>query len=372
MENCKKFVDNVIDNWNEEKIINPFTKRKINFYTKTFNTIKNQCETYTNCNQIGLKNLSNTCYLDSVLFVLLAVQNKYIDKYILFKEFNDENISNICGKNLNLIKKFQSELRKLTFEFRNAILINDIPSCKNFINIYKSCINLIYPNFSNKNIQRDAQEFMSFIIALFNFDSNFYSIIEEKKRFKKNKNSSRFTKVSKVVSEHNLVTWQIPYFTFEDKNNIELSSLLKYSDSGAELEDPYFFDTDTHRTNPFYFYVSETKLRKLPPYLIFTIERVNKLNLQFNDNNIIPESYIKDLKLFGIIVQLGFSGASRLSQQKMSEIGGGHYISYVLCDKNWYEYDDLSPKIKKVGSYEKLLKKTNVCNRGVMYFYSRF
>ena len=48
-----------------------------------------------NCQQLGgLINTGDSCYLDSVLFALLAIPNKFVNKYLLFKKINNNKALN--------------------------------------------------------------------------------------------------------------------------------------------------------------------------------------------------------------------------------------------------------------------------------------
>ena len=82
--------------WSKNKLINPFTNRPIVKNGPTYTFFNENCEKYlqsSHCfNLKGLKNIGGTsCYMDSVLFALLAVPNSFVQK-TLSGSFNVRNL----------------------------------------------------------------------------------------------------------------------------------------------------------------------------------------------------------------------------------------------------------------------------------------
>ena len=54
----------------------------------------------------------------------------------------------------------------------------------------------------------------------------------------------------------------------------------------------------------------------------------------------------------------------------MGTINSGHYIAYIKCGRIWYEYNDVSPKLEKIGTYDDMLRHyPSPLERGTLYFY---
>jgi len=376
--NCKKFARGVLKNWEEKKVTNPFTDRKIGFFKKTFRKLDAKCSAYTDCNdKKGLANLGATCYLDSVLFLLLAMENKYIDQYILYKDFTLANVPKTCDKDpkksLVATQKLQQELVKLAFQMRQGKFSRET-TCKNFIRQYgKRCSQSIYPAFQNPNVQRDASEFLEFIFAAFNFSKQFSSEVVGRKKWKVQESDRFFMKrhESVTVNQNDTVIWHVPYTQLEEENDLE--DLLRYEfEETLDEENPHYAQSDqVAKTEPMFFMKGSQWFKKLSSFVVFYLERVDRTNpyAPFLETSIEPNESIRGRKLFGIVVQRGYSGGSGRNS-RMAEIGGGHYVSYFKCKDTWYLFDDLGPNITEVGSYEDLLE-TDATTRGVLYFYSK-
>jgi ubiquitin C-terminal hydrolase len=157
--------------------------------------------------------------------------------------------------------------------------------------------------------------------------------------------------------------------------NTEIKKLLSYKTKTLlDNNNPKYHQSDTQKKNPLLYFEKNIRLKIFPPYLVIHIDRVNPFLGTFNKIKITPNQEIKNLKLFGIVVQLGFQSGEKYTGWKKGmkmQIGGGHYISYFLCEDEWYSYNDLGPDIDYIGSYDDLLDESNVLTRGILYFYSK-
>ena len=100
--------------WSKNKLINPFTNRPIVKNGPTYTFFNENCEKYlqsSHCfNLKGFKNIGGTsCYMDSVLFALLAVPNSFVQKNILNKNLSNKNKKRIQFTLKDLSQKFAGQ-----------------------------------------------------------------------------------------------------------------------------------------------------------------------------------------------------------------------------------------------------------------------
>lgn len=373
---CKKFSGSVLKNWKDKKAVNPNTNRKIGFWTNTFNRIENECNVYNDCKSIkGMKNIDAfSCYLDSVLFILLIIPNKHIDKALLHKKLNIHNVGNVCfkkdsQKNLEAAILIQDELQKISFSIRNGKHIGS-HTCRDFLKIIKRyCKESSYPKFYASE-QRAPNDFIEFIFDLFHVDRYFKNEIVVKNIYKK-KHYSPILKAftSQTITKNAHCIWNVPNELIKPETH--LKKYLRIGDvSRYDKNDPLFLQADKAKQNPILYMKATRSFKKLPPFLVFEITRVQVMTGAFNDSNIIPDPYIKNLSLYGIIVHIGYTEPSDPIDLLSGGIGSGHYVAYFKCKGEWYKYDDLQNEVSYIGSYNDLIAKTEVCSNGTLYFYS--
>ena len=368
---CKQFVNEVLASWNQKTVKNPISNRTIRFNKGTFIDLNKKCQSFTDCrDKNALKNLGNTCYMDSVLFIILAVPNRYIDKYIFNKQFDVYNVSDTCQRRSKkdeviAVKTMQDKLSKLSYEIRHGSLIRYASSCSDFIRAYsRNCRSRRFSDYSDKNIQRDAVEFLDFIFSVFGFQSNFEMKMIQRVRYKKNPKGVRFIKKTVDVIDSRSNTWFIPNYAIADKETMAVKNLFRFKEiSELDADNEISIDGEGMR-----FFEKTVRLEKYPAFLVVRIERLNPATLDFIETEIIPNLYIKDLKLFGVVIQTGYSSGG---QRSTTQIGGGHYTSFFSCNQKWFYYDDLGPSISQVGSYQELVRTDEVLKRSVLFLYSR-
>lgn len=371
---CKKFSRRVIKNWEEKEVRNPFTNRMVRFYTKTFDKLSDQCNLYNDCKVMkGLSNYKSfSCYLDSVLFLLLAVENKYVDRYILFKELTTTNIGKECfktnpEKNRKAVQAIQDQLQKLCFEIRHGIYLPTI-QCKNFLKILQElCKQTSYPKFY-KARQRAPNDFLSFLFEVFDIDRHMHLTIIQKNSYKKTATQKHFIKKYNTITEtHNAhCIWNVPVTLLQEPTSMKKLLTVTEEDS---LETPLFHEKDTEKKDALHYYKTTRFFKKPPPFLVMELTRVDPLTGQFVNTAIVPDEHMKGLTLYGIIVHVGY--VQQQVSGVMGSIGSGHYIAYFLCKGKWFEFNDLGASITYIGTYKDLVSKTNVARKGVLYFYSR-
>lgn len=305
----------------------------------------------------GLQNTGSSCYLDSVLFCLLAIPNEFINNNILFCDINE-----YIYKDTEFLKKVQKVLLEIT---RSIRITKDVKSCAKFSNLIEKCQLNGMPNFGN-NGNQDAGEFLIYILSIFNINckskiriENYATNIITKYRkkdliktstfFEKNGSILLFIDCFKLI-EKNSKSNLLFYFTknIQDTGELQDNSKLCIIKKGVKT---YYNRQITYTT------LIDT------PYLIFSLQRINSITNNIINTEIIPTQKItlesgRILYLNSIILYIG-------------DVNSGHYITYFRYNKKWYTYDDIGAKISIIGNYFKMLSKTpSVKNKGVLYFYS--
>ena len=305
-----------------------------------------------NCQQLGgLINTGDSCYLDSVLFALLAIPNKFVNKYILLKKIN-------TNKKINFLEVLQKYLIYLTEEIR---IKNTFQVCTPFRKIIKRYQVSGMPNFSLPG-QQEAGEFLIYFLNLFNSQNIAIT-----------KNVSYATNsVSKKVKPKDLIQTNVSIdtqasivmfidsFTLFNKRNLEnhVYHFLKHREDTGILDKHNLFK---HNNQLYLRKISYTQLIDTPQ-LILWAQRANPITNTVLRTKIIPNRIIslankKKLRLYAVVLHLG-------------SISNGHYITYFRNKKIWYLYDDISRKVSEIGNYTQLLNfYPNVSTYGVLFFY---
>lgn len=270
----------------------------------------------TDFSKIGrLRNFSNSCFIDSVLYPLLVYDNPSTE-YLLQKE-ND----------------ISTELIKIRNTLRKGVSMHCINLRKK---LKKYQING-FENFSD-GLPRDADEFLKFLFLLLGAqDGENVQITYGVRGNKKIRTSKSVIKASPIFDVH----------YSESKSPTTLLTLVNFPDV-ALLNDPL-------KTNFGTFY---ERVQYVLPYkhsfMIFHVNRSKK-------GLIVPEQSIKlscgrVLTLHAIILWNYF-----------------HYTTVMKHTEEsfFYEYDDIKSGLTPIGSYKDILKwkNGNVLTNGVLYFY---
>jgi hypothetical protein len=312
----------------------------------------------------GLTWIGNSCYLDSVLFSFLAIQNNFVDNHILdcelsirntgFEcypdtEYNYEDIKIIDYKNRVEIQK---KLKLIVQNIRSGKKKN----CTDLRKALKKCPNA-YLFYGSK--QAEAGEFLNYILKI--FDTNLaikkyttygsFSMVDDI-------TSSEFesSKTSEYIDYSASIIHFVPVNNLlkNSKNNYyELRSFLELTDDSGILEEGNEFGDAKYIRK-----IGKTTLIDTP-YLIFNLNRLfggTFYRTKIIPNEIITLDNLKSFILSSIVVY-----------------EDSHYTCYFRCGEKFYYYDDMSSKILKVGGYDKLLNhisNPNVMTNGVLYFYT--
>ena len=333
-------------------------------------------------NPIGLVNINNSCYIDSVLMALFGRSNNIVNKYILNKPISslieEKNKSIVCGstpeKDFKIRTLIQDELKRLAKIIRNEAnnntnnntqsqTSNMNNTCTNLRKIIKHC--KTNQSFASSDMQ-DAGEFLIYIFNIFNVQ-----IMKLSKVVYVTNDLSPEPNVNKLVKVTSRVDTSSPIYIINLLGNEPEINLERYT--GNIVEDAVLSEDNLYKHQ-------ETKKkyrRKIDvssiletSYLIFNVQRASGTHLSHKKLYtpvIAPENLIiggkTQLFLTSIITHVGSSS-------------GGHYTCYVkLSSGDWIYYDDFatsySDMITTVGDYNDMLRYTpSISTSGTLYFYT--
>lgn len=389
---CEQFVGGALQNWDAKQMKNPQTNRTIRYFKDRFNGLADRCSLYNDCGAIrGLRNVNAfTCYLDSVLMVLLAVRNKFIDRYILDRDLTIHNTPpTVCAtdprQNLAGVRKVQDEIRRLAFLIRNGHHVPEpVRVCRNLLrHLKRHCrlrLGTTYAAFYQET-QNSASDFLAFILNVFSFCEEFHTRLITENLFRRVATDTGFAFTTRTTHDNVSCVWVVPHEDLQTPRRFR--SLLHHeSDTILRPTQAYFRQQDVERKNPFLFYRRVSYWEKIPPFFVVELSRVDLVSRQFLTTRVVPNKVIQRRKLFGVIVHVGYSGPESQattpirgyqtpeSISDVGAVGSGHYTACLLCGNEWFGYDDLRSRLHKIGSFRDLVATTPVATHGVLFFYS--
>lgn len=269
------------------------------------------------CKSISLKNIGQSCYIDSVLIALFSVPT-HITYNILNKSPQNE-----CQE------KVQTNLKNLENIDRITCLRDSFKNCENL------------EDFSTPG-EKDAGEFLDFLFDIFSTETHvsvkLFQTIAGNKII--SSRLDRFSSPIQYISADELK---------ERKNPIYISSLLK-------KENQLSFDKDNLYRNQYSDIITTEEILK-SSLIVFSVNRKD------------PFTDIFISKSINITETLTITNGERFALVSIVIYTDHHYIVYYKCNNTWYEYDDLRGK-SFIGSFQNLLEKDpNPETNGVLYFY---
>lgn len=327
-ENIKENM--VIKECPKNKIYNPKTKRCVlqnGIIGKQLLTEKIIKNTKRDNGHEYLKWENNSCYMDSLFIALFYKRSKFIEEILLKAKVNDYGNYELkkIGENIKL--QLISIYKKIS-----GINKNDIKSCsilRNLLDRYYSILKRINPKIKIISLydnwtttQLDVFEFLEYLTVIFNIKNT-----------------------TKIIDAGN----QPIYTNFVNMIPIDflMTNQLYIGDYYPSYETSYNLD----RNNPYidskgikhYSYTKKTEIKKAPFLMIRISRNIGRTKLS---TKVIPKSSLKisenksKLYLTSMIIHYGSNT-------------GGHYTCLINpIEDLWYEYDDLSSKLKKIGTLD--------------------
>lgn len=315
-----------------EKILNPMTKRCV---LKTGKIGKSLID--EDNNNINIKNINNSCYIDSLLVALFHFKNKEIYDLFFNSKMNDYE-----NKELNklgvLIKK---ELLNIYVFILNKKENEEIKYCSLFRKLLQKYYNIYSDIFPKEKIlfnsrdnwthkQLDIFELLNFLSIIFDFKSKRMTKIIEGS----NKYYSNFIIEIPVYELLNKKILNISEIYPLKRERYELDENNKYINSKGELVSYYNKEKEYIKTSSFiYFQIyrnmgSEEKIKTSIKY---------PMEIRIKENS-------KKLKIRSLIIHIGES------------VNSGHYITIINRKNRWYKYNDMEERMREIREVERYSK----------------
>lgn len=325
----------------------------------------NQCEVQKE----GYRWVANSCYLDTVLWVLLSSPTPFVDKKILFSKLSEEDLRAIgsCGEETNeheMFHEFQQQLQQAAYYFRCGIGKEDCSSFRQlYKKWYKKCPQLQKKVRFHSGEQQEAQEFLQFLLGLYGMNGMERGGAVSKETFHYGVSRTPRTDTEWSLIRHRKdrtqsLIWNVPYQALRHTTPRSIENFL-------ERQDYVWNISRQHHKCHFNALRTTHTLVKFADLLVVSLERTNPLQNKISHYRVnIPETLTdskgKTLHLFGIICHEGETADS------------GHYTAYGSSSENkWYFYDDMNLPIQEIGKWNDMKKIRRVHTHCVLLFYSK-
>jgi hypothetical protein len=290
---------------------------------------------------------NNSCYLDSLLVALFNKKDKFIEKYLL-----NAPINNYGNRNLKeLGNQIKEELKDIYKTISGGIDVKKKYTCANFrklLNDYYGILKTVSPKFkllgTNDNwtsSQNDVFELVELLFKIFDV-----------------KLTTKIVDANNPPIMTNFVNMIPIDFLFDDTKEVKISDIYPSFEVSYQLnERNAFIDVYGRKQTT---YKKKTEVLKAEKLLIRVPRVMGSMKLK---TKVIPCSSLKfkegdKLYLNSIIIHYGSSK-------------GGHYICLFKCENKWYEYDDTSSKVVKIGTLNNVIKHRKYCSNIVGLVYSK-
>ena len=348
------------------------------------------------------KNLNDSCYMDSIIFTLMAFPSSFLSSYILNPEVSDiisRKLSELGydrtdrERILKYVEKIQRIINKIDRELQSRQItshLNNVPvaECVSLrIELLKDPLNALLPQaeiekdrldekdlcFGNAS-QEDASEFVEALFRTFFIENltttetvTYRSTMHPDQRKQPSFKTSQTYPIYPIALDS--YDFDTPEFilstTFTEtlssdsslrSNNILPANTKKSNGSlltptglkAFNVKYPKVFDIKTTQTKLEVSGAPQDQFMILQLkrfYYDFTTKRTVKDIRPINPPKTIRlNEHSAELHLNNIIVHIGNSTKS------------GHYVAYFKCNGNWYLYNDMRDRIERIGTYEQLLK----------------
>ena len=307
----------------------------------------------------------NTCYADSVLMILLLEPNTYIRTLIERDTRLTTSNANKVRHNLtvNQNNTYRTNTRRILREIYN--LIQTGPNNKGIVRQLLTNI-VLQPPVSNNFTPGQPADPIPFLNELLNI-LGFGNVLFDKEIYGTNSNNQlNRINLTRLNRNQNLVERRQPV--------IEIHS---YMFQGHNLSDSLIVDSiinggfnlDNKR---FRRRIEITNLPDTDIFIFNIYRRIGGPPGHIDTKEIIPDEYLhvntgagvaagNVLRLTGIITRV------------FTKIDNGHYTARILCNNEWYFYNDIGSIFKKIGSgtYKEMLQYNNSTTYNVVCLYQK-
>lgn len=319
------------------KIINPKTNRCISINGITAKNIINNKKTF---NYLNWEN--NSCYIDSLFVALFHYKSTFIKKEILqapLNNYGDERLTKI-GEMIRtiLINIYNNKTNTC------SILRKLFDKYYKYLKIKNPKIKILSSNDNWTTSQNDIFQLLDFLFIIF-----------------KIKNTTKIIDANNPPIYTNFVNMiPIDFLMLDNQKKLDINSIYPSYTTRYNLDSSNFY-IDKYGIKHNY-YTKKTELLKAP-FLIIRISRnIGRIKLK---TPIILSPYLKlhenksKLKLISIIIHYGSNR-------------GGHYICLIKnkLNKKWYEYNDLTNRLLKIGSLDDINNNNTYISNAVALVYA--
>ena len=330
------------------------------------------------CNktQVGYAWTSNSCYLDSVLWVLFSSASSFVDNKILFSQLNPETLWRFasCAVGMNdlnekVFLEFQMMFRKVAYFLRCGVGITD---CSDFRKLFRKWYNTPHcTNFHSKSRfhlgeQQEAQELLQFIFSLYGMNGQeSYGAVSKQEFYYGVSKIPRLDTMWKFIyhrkDKKQSIVWNVSFQTLRNMTSQErnMKNFLQHQDEIWNI-------SKQHKHCHFNAMRTVHSLTQFADLLVFSLERIHPIqqtisHFRIHLNQTLIDKKGKTLHLTGIICHHGKTSNS------------GHYTAfrYSKVDQKWYFYDDMNLPIQKIGSWENMKTIRHVFTHCVLVFYTK-
>jgi hypothetical protein len=290
-----------------------------------------------------LKNFSNSCYLDSLLFVLLIGDDKYIKQILL----------NLDVSYLKYpIRKILYGENKILEEFINPTITEATDTEEKTIE---------YTQTLQKYIRDTFIQILNFGKTSFMCTSlRKYLVLTNPKMITKKYSYKTFTPgeiYSTLCNLFQLLIYDVPTIVGGKISHRRMSMFMMWDFINPKIdESSENYAWDSIDSNFLVFQLGVYP--RLHDYVNSQIEEIEIIKYVEG----VPKRYIKKQKKARVFSEYILNGKYRLFgairnigniPSNPSSYGGGHYAAYLrpFFDENmWYEYDDISPRFTRLGN----------------------
>lgn len=301
----------------------------------------------------GFINVSNSCYLDSLLYGLLHSENDYIDTHVLYANLDHLMVpltsiplTADTPEQVPRLFELTVHIQELLREAMNSIYTGQRLYCGDLRQAVQEYAG-IYSQITGQQTERKdwVGSQLSPIDVMIQINKIF--TVPELTKFQVIRQElggeeflPRTETRSYVIDIHQN---QIADFTqtraSDKQGTFILSDLINMTQQITDVDQPYSLTWKLLSTPLLYVHLNRIAGQSTNRRTGIPIVKIG--TVVFPDK-IIPLNNGQYLGLVSIMVHRGTAS-------------GGHYVAYIKCDQDWYFYNDIKfTKLEKIGSFERL------------------